>query len=335
MLNRTMNVKDDILSNQIPTVGGLPTPVFYPSVSSASKNDWSVIDHIELLVTINYPQFLVSALDVYKHQSNLKLMAALSKAEEQCQVVLFDSGIYEVTWCKDTKWCIKRYVKTLKKNRFSHAFDFDVCCLSKCKEQTKFIKDSIASTISQLHDDEISPIIHCNTVDEYIDTCLIISRSLKPKLLAMPEKKLGNGIMEISKNILKLRNALSCLDYYQQIHILGTGNPLSMMAYYFAGADSFDGLDWCQTCVDYKSATLHHTLHLDFYKHQNPEIGGNGIDFLSHCYLHNLEFYDRWTKIMRECKTSTDKIRSLKTYFAGKCLDEFLSIFLLQQQKSQ
>lgn len=48
------------------TIGGLPTPVFYPSVSSVAKNTWGVIDHIELLVSLNFSQFLVSCFDIYK-----------------------------------------------------------------------------------------------------------------------------------------------------------------------------------------------------------------------------------------------------------------------------
>jgi len=52
------------------TIGGIPYPVFYPSVLSVSKNVWDIIDHIELLVSINHPQFLVSCLDIYKYQSD-------------------------------------------------------------------------------------------------------------------------------------------------------------------------------------------------------------------------------------------------------------------------
>ncbi len=313
--------------NGISTVGGLPTPVFYPSVSSVSKNVWSVIDHIELLVSVNYPQFLVSALDIYKHQNNSQLIAALSKAQEQSQVILFDSGIYEVVWGRSKKWCRKRYVKTLKRNHFTHAFDYDIYCLNSSKDPSLLISKSISSTKSQLKRDAISPIIHCNSISGYIDTCLAVSKDLRPKLLAMPERELGQGTVEITKNIKMIREALNQLSHYQPIHILGTGNPLSMMAYSFAGADSFDGLDWCQTVVDYDSATLHHPLHLDYYKHQSQYGVGSDISFLARCYLHNLEFYEKWSRIIRGCTTDSDREKLVLQYFKNKCQDEFLSIF--------
>ena len=107
------------------TLGGIPTPVFYPSVSSVSKNVWSVIDHVELLVSLDFPQFLVSCFDVYKFQNNKRLLAALNKAQDQCQIVLWDSGIYEVAWSRSKRWCFKRYIKTLRRNKVSHAFGFD------------------------------------------------------------------------------------------------------------------------------------------------------------------------------------------------------------------
>jgi hypothetical protein len=315
------------LANQISTVGGLPAPIFYPSVSSVSKNVWSVIDHIELLVSINHPQFLVSALDIYKHQNNNKIISALSKAEDQSQVVLYDSGIYEVVWGRSKRWCRKRYVKTLKRNNFTHAFDYDIYCLNNRKEPSELVNKSVSSTRSQLNRDAISPIIHCNSISDYVDTCLAISKHLSPKLLAIPERELGHGTVEITRNIKILREALNQLNHYQPIHILGTGNPLSMMAYSFAGADSFDGLDWCQTVVDYESATLHHPLHLDYYKDQSRYGMDSDISFLARCYLHNLEFYEKWTSIIRDCTTSADHEKMVSKYFESKCQDEFLSIF--------
>lgn len=315
------------MANGNNTVGGLLAPIFYPSVSSVSKNRWSVIDHVELLVSVNHPQFLVSALDIYKHQNSSELISALSKAKEQSQIIIYDSGIYEVVWGRSKKWCRKRYVKTLKRNHFTHAFDYDIYCLNKSHDPCAFISKSISSTKSQLSRDAISPIVHCNTISDYVETCVAVSKDLKPKLLAIPERELGRGTVEISKNIKTIRDALEQLDHYQPIHILGTGNPLSMMVYSFAGADSFDGLDWCQTVVDFDSATLHHPLHLDYYKHQSQYGSETDLSFLARCYLHNLEFYEKWTDIIRDCKSGLDREKLLSRYFENKCLDEFLSIF--------
>lgn len=61
------------------TIGGLPTPVFYPSVSYVSKNVWGIADHVELLVAANFPQFLVSCFDIHRGKHDKRLVNALGQ----------------------------------------------------------------------------------------------------------------------------------------------------------------------------------------------------------------------------------------------------------------
>lgn len=318
-----------------PTIGGLPSPVFYPSVSSVSKNTWTILDHIELLVSFNHPQFLVSALDIYKHQNNKQLISALKRADRQNQVVLYDSGIYEVVWGKNRKWCRKRYVKTLKRNKFSHAFDFDLYCTEQKKNISDHITKSVRSTVGQLKRHAISPILHGSSVEEFVDSGIRVSNSLAPKVIAIPERELGKGILEITANIKSIRNAFNALGVYQTIHILGTGNPLSMLAYYFAGADSFDGLDWCQTVVDFETGTLHHPLHLDLYKHQSEYGAEESLSFHTRCYLHNLEFYSTWTDKLQSIQTPEAMDDLLQQYFDGTCYDMLSNILVSHSKLSE
>jgi len=309
------------------TIGGLPTPVFYPSVSYVSKNVWSAIDHIELLVSADFPQFLVSCFDVHKGRNDSRLRDALKQAEEQSQVVLYDSGIYEVVWSRSKRWNRKKYLRTLRENRVSHAFCLDEYIVSAGYPITA---EKLASDVQQtsciLGKEIVSPIVHCKSINEYIDVCVGTSKLIKPQLLAIPERELGAGIVEVAINIARIRAALNELGSYQDIHILGTGNPLSMMVYAFAGADSFDGLDWCQTVVDYETATLHHTWHFDLYAHQGRWGDMKDMSLLAKCFLHNLDFYNNWMEELKGAIRSDQKSGMIEQYIKGPQKDLFLKI---------
>ena len=309
------------------TIGGLPTPVYYPSVSYVSKNTWDVTDHVELLVTANFPQFLVSCFDVHKGKNDSRLKAALDQAKDQSQVVLYDSGIYEVVWSGSKRWNRKKYLKALRENTASHAFCLDEYVLEKRNpiSANKLI-DDISKTSRQLGKDIVSPIIHCGNIGEYIDICVEISKTSNPRLLAIPERELGSGIVDVATNISRIREALDALDVYQNLHILGTGNPLSMMVYTFAGAESFDGLDWCQTIVDYETATLHHTLHYELYAHQGRWGDEKDMAPLTKCFLHNLDFYNKWMKDLQVAINLDRKEDMIEQYIKGPQKDIILKL---------
>jgi hypothetical protein len=309
------------MGSNVLTIGGVPTPVFYPSVSSVSKNVWSVIDHVELLVSLDFPQFLVSCFDIYKFQKDQRLLAALNRAREQCQVVLWDSGIYEVAWSRSKRWCFNRYIKTLQRNKVSHAFAFDDYCLINETANAESIKSIMKRTISQIGANAISPIVHCKSTHEYPELCKKVAIACNPELIAIPERKLGLGISEIAQNISKIRSALNSTGKYHVLHILGTGNPLSMMLYAFAGADSFDGLDWCQTVVDFDTGKLHHPLQLDLYEHQSEYGGNKNLSFLARCYAHNTEFYRFWMDILKKTIENNEQIAMLEKYFPDSFLE--------------
>lgn len=305
-----------------------PVPTFYPSVSSVSKNVWSVADHIDLLVSIDYPQFLVSCFDIFEHQQNPRILSALDKALEQCQIVLWDSGIYEVVWSRSNKWSKKQYIETLKKHSFSEAFSYDDYCLNKEDQIPSSIAHSVLNDIKDIGKTTISPIIHCRNPKNYPSTCVEVSQICRPKLLAIPERELGEGILEVTMNIKEIRFVLNKLDRYQPLHILGTGNPISMMIYAFAGADSFDGLDWCQTVVDFEKGTLHHPLHLDLYKHQSNWGDNSDISFFARCYLHNLEFYKKWMLSLHNSLINNQIEKMMQNHLSSIFFDKIAPIIM-------
>ena len=85
-------------------------------------------------------------------------------------------------------------------------------------------------------------------------------------MVAIPERELGDGIIERVRTVRDIRRALNGLGKYYPLHLLGTGNPITMIALAAAGADCFDGLEWCRTVVDYEHLTLFHFQHFDFFR---------------------------------------------------------------------
>lgn len=65
------------------------------------------------------------------------------------------------------------------------------------------------------------------------------------------------------------------------------------------GADSFDGLEWCQTVVDCETGLLHHFSQADFFAEQTA-WGGHGLSFQARTLAHNLEFFSDWMQRLRD-----------------------------------
>jgi queuine/archaeosine tRNA-ribosyltransferase len=125
----------------------------------------------------------------------------------------------------------------------------------------------------------IAPIVHAPRLPDKTfvsqllpGLCAAVARTRKPPLLAVPERELGDGLIERARRVRSIRRALDKTGYHQPLHLLGTGNPLSLLVLAQAGADMFDGLEWCRTVVDADTMRLHHFHHSDFFLKQRNRI---------------------------------------------------------------
>lgn len=295
----------------------LSGPVYFPSISSVAKTKWDVGDFVDFLVASQHPYFLVSCYDLYNNKRKDELLTQL-KRSKQDQFILLDSGIYEQVWHQNSSWNIEKYHEIISNDIFSEAFCYDSYFLSGKEISVDDIYKSIID--SRLNDvsNRISPIVHCNCNDDFAGYSFELMKMVSPSILAFPERELGRGVFEIAKKIIEIRETMNAINSEQIIHILGTGNPISIMLYYFAGANTFDGLDWCQTVVDFDTAKLHHYQHLDLYKHQSKSGLDMDYSFMTRCYLHNLEFYTWWTSELKNIHTSNDKEKMLERYLPNQ-----------------
>jgi queuine/archaeosine tRNA-ribosyltransferase len=159
--------------------------------------------------------------------------------------------------------------------------------------------------------ENILPIVHIPIKKGNFHTAIApalfvqIAESLRPLLIAVPERELGGGVIEKAQVVAQIRKALNSLDWYQPIHLLGTGNPLSLAIFAAAGADTFDGLEWCRTVADHETALLYHFQQYDFFRHQTRSAQSTivkaaaddeRVSFNARVAFHNLEFFRMWTR---------------------------------------
>ena len=116
-------------------------------------------------------------------------------------------------------------------------------------------------------------------------------------------KELGQRVVVRDGRVAQLLCGIRCGvgdgSVLLHLHLLGTGNPISMALYSWAGADSFDGLEWCQTVVDHETGLLFHLSQSDFFRQQTA-WGEGDISFQARTLAHNLTFYTDWVQRLRQ-----------------------------------
>jgi queuine/archaeosine tRNA-ribosyltransferase len=275
---------------------GFLLPCFFPSVSSV-KTNLSIADYVELLMGIGFPNFLISAYD-YEHATEVerhKIAEHLKRAELNDTVILLDSGNYESFWLRDSSWSATDFQEVCRKLKPTFAFSFDDQNPPNDSQLAAEIAVKRAKLDSQSVPNQIIiPIVHSHSALLPMAVANAV-RELRPPMVAIPERELGDGITERCRTIASLRSRLNDLDYYCPIHVLGTGNPYSLFAFALSGADSFDGLEWCQTVVDFTTGQLSHFQHWALFASNSPLAKTEGLPYQQRTLAHNLVF---WAELM-------------------------------------
>jgi queuine/archaeosine tRNA-ribosyltransferase len=304
--NAVVTIKRPI---SIPFAGvGARLPAFFPSVSSI-KTNFSPLDYIEVLMASGTQQFLISAYDISEPSEDDQMAIAIRSALDGGRIVLLDSGNYESYWRRDSNWTQTRFWQVLKAHDWDVAFSFDKFCMGQEASQNcaKQIADSYIEDQLQRPGCALLPIVHGSTEDLPV-LCREVASLVNPMLIAVPERELGEGILARLDTLQRIRQELNHLGAYYPLHLLGTGNPWSILLYTAAGADTFDGLEWCQTVVDPQTAILLHFQQRELIQRQLIPPGTHSYD--ESTMLHNLLFYRQW---MQELQTATAS-KSLRGY---------------------
>jgi len=293
------------------TVGSraLPLPTYFPSISSV-KTALRPLDYLRLLASLGglNGQLLMSAFDLARIDDAGLAQEALASARSAGGLVLMDSGNYESFWKEmQTTWRQEDFHAMLTAFPCDLAFGFDE------QRPPTDANDHVALVVNRWQSDQaaagacqIVPIIHAPGRD-LPSLCAAVAANTGVTMLAVAERGLGDGVLERARAVKAIRAALNDLGRYVVLHLLGTGNPISIALYSVMGADSFDGLEWCQTAVDHESGLLYHLSQCDFFASQTVWGDDDKLSFQARTLAHNLDFYSDWMRRLRDA-TSQDRL---------------------------
>lgn len=307
-----METNQDVSLHVAGTV--IQLPCFFPSVSSVRTN-LKPVDYIELLSLCRYPIFLISAYDLAhcSKSQRERIDKILKQSKEHGSAILMDSGNYESFWKDDKMWQPNNFHKVAETEGYHICFCYDN---QDPSSDAKLIAKDVVDSV--LRDQEhaygtVIPIIHGSALS-LPDAVRIVAEQLHPILVAVPERELGEGIIERTQTVRRIRESLNTLGIYYPLHLLGTGNPLSIISYAFAGADSFDGLEWCQTTVDHETGRLLHFQQWDLISYQTKWSEPSPLSYIQSVLMHNLDFYKKFMGQLRGAIGSGNAKSFLQNY---------------------
>jgi len=284
--------------------GKIKLPSVFMSVSS-HETKIVPVDAVNVLSACRIPAILISAYDLVERRKPKALIDAVKKYKENNVdgVVLVDSGNYEKSRRGNNRWKPDDLKEVLATTPHDLAFCFDVMNPNPNVDQAV---DEIVSAVERdrsFSPEPVIPVIHApKLVDGGYDLQFLpqivreVCNALEPPIVAIPERELGAGIIARAKMVRSIRTELNKLRHYQPFHLLGTGHPWSIAILAAAGADTFDGLEWCRYTIDPDLEGINHFHHFDLFgKNDDDRIG-----FAGNVAIHNLVYYRSLSEIMHD-----------------------------------
>lgn len=274
----------------------LVTPTYFPAVSSYGIR-YSFDALLRLLTVYLYPRLLISAYDFHLlgDKKRKRLVHEVDEYSKKGCFVFLDSGIYESFWKADFKWTYDLYRASISQMSFDFYCSFDI--LPYAKDQTpKFTRETFDSILASrdLSDNPgFVPILHGISPDDLV----FLIRSFVKKypnlcnFVAVAERDCGNDVVEKATTILKIRKVLDSIDPGTILHILGCGNPISLILFTFCGANMFDSLDWIKYVIDQDRLSINDFSHLELTNCECVICSGKKRSYIEKVLLHNLYFY--------------------------------------------
>jgi len=203
----------------------LPTPVFFPSISTI-KTALTPVQYLSTLHSLRNlkKQFLVSAFDLSRSSDGDELAQCLIAAQAAGVTVLMDSGNYESYW-KDEQadWCQSDFHDVLRRFSCTFAFGFDEQNPPMDEDaHVKLVVERWRKDQAAAGNRMIVPIVH-GTAETLPNLCARIAHETQGPMIAVAERRLGDGVFERTQSVVALREKLDGIGRYVGLHLLGTG----------------------------------------------------------------------------------------------------------------
>lgn len=323
--------------------GRVPLPTLFLSVSSFETHllpDQAV----KALTIARAPAILISAWDLVKRRKPKKLIDALFEYQKTGGFILLDSGNYESSRLSTKYWDVEdlNYAMSVAPHDWAFCFDKRPSFQTKKSKEIGSIVEDIVLGVKR--DQEFTaapvfPVVHVPRTkssgyqfEKIPEVSRLVAEALRPELIGIPERELGAGIRQRIATMKEIRRQLSTLPFYQPVHLLGTGNPWTVATMVAAGADTFDGLEWCRTVVDQQHDRLNHFQHFDLFTYQTEladlavardALEDDKVDFAGKVAFHNLDYFLQFGDKLREA-VSKGRLEGFVSARLGKAAAEML-----------
>ena len=318
-----MNLRTSIIKH--PSGVDIETPLFVPSYSSKGfilerdnrgKLKSEVCKAIELANQFLTESQLISAYDVYYNYLLQPVDLIPTK------IIFVDSGGYETSSSFDfsetrrsnnnhEKWNIEYLKKVLTnwpRERFPTvivSFD-DENDRKPVLKQIESAKQLFKEFDNCLHDFLIKPETKTSNFINIENLIKNINRLKNFNIIGITEKELGNSILQRMQRIQKIRNELDKARINAPIHIFGSLDPITIILYFMAGAEIFDGLTWLK--YSYFSGLAMYTNNLSVLD-KEMDINTSDSKVKARSISNNLYFLEKLKSILINFKNSNNDFK--------------------------
>ena len=276
---------------------GVGTPLIAPSFSSRGfpylSDIWEEFRH-KL-----YGVCLVSAFDV----AGGRIPEGVA---DMVNVVIVDSGLYETNkgWLEsgdrhvpppDTRWTRKQYHETVKRigdggNAMLINFDHVGTLEDQIDRASKdFSLAPHAASDFLIKPTDVTEWVNIPKLSQYLE-------ALKQfDAIGITARESGGSFLKRCSSIVTLRELLNDAGLDTPIHVFGAINPYEVLAFFFCGADIFDGLNWLRLAFRSDGSVPIDESALEDMKWNLPEA-----DLHSEEWTNNLRFLYRSQEAMQE-----------------------------------
>ena len=306
------------------------TPAYFPAVSSVAIR-LQLESLIQTCTNNNYPRLLVSAYDIFNNRKQQKSIISTLKTYSKNNFLFLDSGTFESYWLNDKHWNYNQYTKIIKKISADFYTSFDEIPSPDSSIDEIFPKVSNFAKKSSKLDPTSSclTVVHGNSPSQLIKVIKKLAQKHREYLpmISIPERDCGKTLETKILTIKKIRGVLSKSNPTNLLHILGCGNPFSIVLFSFAGADSFDSVDWSRWIIDPKTLQFMDLNHLPLINCSCKICKRRKMDPITRALLHNLLFYQMFLQKLRTNIMENHGLEILDGYLDRKIISKIVKCF--------